>query len=300
MRNENTPFKNPEILGNLYWKDRVSLPKIARNFDVSHQTILYWMNKNKIPRRSCLEEVSKVKTKYSKFNFSGNLIEKAYMLGLRTGDLYVRTSFRLLRISVSTTHLAQIQMIKEVFEKYTHVCEYNHRNKIGKKVTQVYCNLNKSFSFLIEKPIEIPKWILENNEFFYSFLAGYIDAEGCFEIIKNGKNAVSFRFSVVTTDEFILKQIKSGLEKNNLKPYFSLKRRKGFKSSYGKYNKNLYGVGLRRKSDTIDLVHKILPFSQHSEKIRKMKLILNNKDKTWDEIENKVLKLRNEIKLEHL
>jgi len=162
MRSINLPFKDQEVLESLYHKSKLSLPKIAKKFGVTHQNILYWMNKYKIPRRIAADELSKVKTKYFKQQFSGNLIEKAYMLGLRSGDLSARSTFRLVRAYTASTHVAQIQMVKEIFGKYTKVCTYIY-SRNGKRLFQVYCNLDKSFNFLLGKPSEIPKEFLGSN-----------------------------------------------------------------------------------------------------------------------------------------
>src|SRR5205823_9762542 len=38
--------------------------------------------------------------------------------------------------------------------------------------------LNMTFEFLLPKQDAVPEWILESDEPFFAFLAGYVDAEG--------------------------------------------------------------------------------------------------------------------------
>ena len=73
--------------------------------------------------------MSEAKTKYKKIHFSGNLNEKAYLLGLRTGDLSAHINWFQIRIGTSTTHPAQVEMLERAFEKYTHVHNYIHKDK---------------------------------------------------------------------------------------------------------------------------------------------------------------------------
>jgi len=107
-------------------------------------------------------------------------------------------------------------------------------------------------------------------------------------------------FNIATGDPKILKQIKKGLETLNYHPYLYLESKKGAKTSYGTYNQDMFDLTINRKKEIISLINKLLPLSKHSEKIRKMNFILENKNKKWSEIEEKWIKLRDEIKKELL
>jgi len=63
---------------------------------------------------------------------------------------------------------------------------------------------------------------------------------------------------------------------------------------------DIYNLTLNRKSDITQLIINILPLSRHSEKTRKMGLILDNQDKEWKETEPGLIKIREEIKKEIL
>jgi len=55
-----------------------------------------------------------------------------------------------------------------------------------------------------------------------------------------------------------------------------------------------------RKNEVLSLVNKLLPLSKHSEKTRKMKLMLENKHKSGSEITEKLYELKEEIRGELL
>ena len=67
-----------------------------------------------------------------------------------------------------------------------------------------YCYLDTSFDFLLEKPERIPARILNDDELFIAFLAGYLDAEGSFRIYRQ-RSAAAFSLRVNSEDEQILK-----------------------------------------------------------------------------------------------
>ena len=109
-------------------------------------------------------------------------------------------------------------------------------------------------------------------------------------------------FEIRTGDLKILKQIKEKLEILNYHPHLYLEKEKGtkIKGSYGMYNQNIFDLIINCKEKIIFLINKLLPLSKHSEKIRKMNFILENKNKRWNEIQKKWTKLRGEIKKELL
>lgn len=164
--NDSISYKNPKVLEELYWKERLSLNQIAQKFGVAKGTIKYTMEKFKIPLRSISESIEKFvipketlvnlylkekmttaqiaeklnvsrttienklreycipirsrserMTKFPKKSFSGDLQEKAYMMSLRSGDINAYKHSSCIRIQTSSTHPAQIQMVRDTFEK---------------------------------------------------------------------------------------------------------------------------------------------------------------------------------------
>jgi len=280
-------------LFDLYVNKKLTLSQTAEKLGIKHHsTVAEMMTRYGIKTRS----ISEVKTRHERKPFSGDLIEKAYMFGLRTGDLACYKNFHRIIVNVSTTHPALVDTFKNLFAKYSHVYVYNYKDKRKIKELHAQCPLHSSFEFLIEKLQKIPKWILENNNYFFSFLAGYADAEGSYDIYENNDNTINFHFRVASNDKIILQQTLSKLKSLNFSCGFYLHAKKGQKATYGTYKKNVYALRIFRKQDVLRLVRILKKFSKHEEKVKRMKLILELKNETkWSEVKDKVINLRNEI-----
>ena len=284
-------------LENLYLKRKMSSLKIAEKLgNINARTIRKKLKKFGIKTRSLSEAL----TRKFKKPFSHNLGEKAYFLGLRAGDFYAKWARKSIRIQTTTTHLAQINLLKNAFKKFGETCIYLIKNKTRENEWFIYVDLDSSFSFLVSKPKEIPSWILENKRYFFQFLAAYMDCEGSWKILKSHQKYTRFIFKIRTGDSKILKQIKKSLKKFDYHPYLYLDREKGAKTNYGAYNQNMFDLTVNRREEIISLAKKLLPLSKHSEKIRKMNFILQNKNKKWIEIQKQWGQLRSDIKTELL
>lgn len=338
-----------EMLEDFYWKQRLNQNEIANKFGVSSTVVSKYMKRFGVPRRPNNEEkiiipkallkqlylnkhfsslrigealgfdsrfirkrlnkfnipmrtLSETSTKHPKTSFSENLLEKSYMLGLRTGDVHAKQMRNIIRAQSTTTHPAFIEMMKNVFGKYSYVGVYKFFNKgFNSWEWFVYSDLNKSFDFLLDKLNEIPGCIRNEENLFYSFLAGYADAEGCWRIAKSHEKFVRFVFKIDSMDKLVLEQIKVTLEKFGIKVNFYLKQKKGtVRKNNGKefkYNNDFYSLVVYRKSDVISLANKLLPLSRHPEKISMIKLLIENHyNNSWDKIESNFRELRNHIK----
>jgi len=167
-------------LETLYLKEKLSLSKIARKYNCNPVTVLKKLKKYKIPLRKSYDWISFV---YPKRDFSGNKLEKAYMVGFRCGDLAINSNHKnVIIIKCTTTKEEQLSLIKKVFGKYGKTW-IGKPDKYGR--IQISVSLNKSFKFLVEKPINIPEWILDNDRYFHPFLGGYVDAEGNIGVYSN-------------------------------------------------------------------------------------------------------------------
>lgn len=139
-------IRHPAILNRLYWEKKKSLSQIAMEAKVCHKTVLNWMRKYGIPRRTR----SQALMRYPKKPFSNDLIEKAYLLGLRAGDVSATPHRNQVQVIVGTTHPAQIKMFESAFMGYGHVSKYPYRQD-NRCRWYVHSLLDKSFSFLIKK-----------------------------------------------------------------------------------------------------------------------------------------------------
>jgi len=199
-----------------------------------------------------------------------------------------------IRVQTSSTHRAQILLLKRAFEKYGEVRAYLYKHKRGREWF-IYVDLNDSFKFLLNKPKQIPPWILNKDEYFYQFLTAYSDCEGNWHIAKSHKTGVRFAIRIRSSDKTLLEQLKEKLISLNYNPVFYLERPKGSLAPYGRYNHNIYNLTLYRKKEVIKLTKILLFYSKHDEKIMKMNFFLKNKDKSWEKVRNGWLNLKSEI-----
>ena len=286
-----------DILYDLYWNKNWTTQQIADKYGIKYgRSILKKFKKFGIPSKT----ISQATTKKFKADFTGGDKEKAYFLGLRAGDFYVKQKDLGIRIQTTTTHTAQVDLLKNSFKKYGEIRTYYSKNKARSDEWFIYTDLNKSFEFLLKKPQELPSWIFDNKDNFYHFLSAYMDCEGSWRIAKSHEKHVRFFFAISTGDKKILNQIKEKLNSINYNIFSYLDKKKGGVTPFGIYRKNTYRIAINRKQDIIRLIKNLLPLSKHSEKIRKMYFILENKDKKYNEVEKGWNKLREEIKGEVL
>jgi predicted Zn-ribbon and HTH transcriptional regulator len=213
----------------------------------------------------------------TKTPFSGNLEEKAYLLGLRTGDVHARKHYRLIQADTTSPKPSQLVMFRDAFGKYGAVKSYKKKGGYTVSTNRIYCFLDSSFNFLIEKPKIIPKWAIKNNGIFYSFLAGYADSEGSWIITQHTKYNGRWKdlvFSLGTCDKEVLEQIHCKLKELGFNSHFYLVRKKGV---YGNRicNYDLYRVMMMNHKDVVRLAEILQPISLHEDKKRKQLEIID-------------------------
>ncbi len=286
-----------EVLYDLYWNKNWTTQQIADKYGIKYgRSILKKFKKLGITSKT----LSQANTKKFKKPFPNNLDEKTYFLGLRAGDFYAKQKNISIRMQTTSTHTAQINLTKKSFNRYGETKIYLSKNKARGDEWFIYVDLDVSFDFLLKKPEKIPEWILENNEYFYQFLAAYVDCEGNWHFSKRHEIHSRFTLRLRTGDKLILKDIKEKLESLGYKTVFHLETLKGTKSPTGQFERDIYNLTINKKEDIVKLIKNVLPLSKHSEKIRKMYFILENKDKKYDEVEKGWNKLREKIKGEVL
>ncbi len=269
--NINIPKKE---LKELYLNKKLSSADIAKKFNYSPSYIRNELRKNNIPIRLTRKAVALAnKSHYPQKNFSGNSEEKAYLIGLRLGDLHIHTRSKIsytIFVHTNSTKLEFIQLVESTFSSYGHIW----KSKPAKnKAICIRCSLNRSFNFLLPKKDLIEPWILENKNYFAAFSAGYIDAEGTFCLC--GGDAV---FGIKSQDKNIIYQIRTKLINLGilLRPPL-LVRKRGTKDINGTIsNKDIYGIWVHRKDAILRLIDLISPYLRHADKIRRIKILKDN------------------------
>jgi intein-encoded DNA endonuclease-like protein len=250
----------------LYKKKRRSTIKLAGTYSCSSSTI-----RNRLIEYGIgIRDASDSHIKYLKKDFSGNLIEKAYLIGFRLGDLHVRRYERngkIISVECASSHPAQIELIRNLFKKYGYV-RISLPNKYG--ITRIQCALNPSFNFLLRKEDKIEPWVLRNKNLFFSFLAGYIDAEG--DLGVHAINSAYLR--VGSYDINILSQAYEKLFSMGLHPTLKLDRPRGSIVNLPKYcaqmdkvyktKGDFWRLAVYRKKDLLKLLDYVTPYLRHA------------------------------------
>ncbi len=265
---------------NLYYKRELSLKKIANIAHCSESGLERRFKSYDLKSRTTQNRTCRIK----KFDFSGDLIEKAYLIGFRLGDLNIMKRVSVTQVRCSSSVYAQIKLIKLLFSKYStpKVVKYIDRKFKIPKWNIVFL-VNESFSFLIPKQDEIPPWIQKEKQLFFSFLAGYSDAEGSFLIGKGRrKNKIGFGiYEIGSQQRNIIIQIWENLSKYGIQtPYPVISKRAGYvqPTSGTINNKDFWRLSTARKDSVWSLVQELEAYIKHPNKIKELARVKANVD----------------------
>ncbi len=252
-----------EIIKDLYYNSNLTQDQIAKKLGKSRGHILRLMKEYKLKTRGS----NQTQIKYPKHYFSEDFLEKAYLIGFRTGDLHVKLlpSGNLIRIDCTSTRIEQISLFKQLFEKYGSIWISKPRTD-GNRMFMVL--LNHSFDFLLPKKDSIPRWILNNEKYFFAYLAGYTDAEGCIGVFSN-----TARITLASYDKNILKQIYEELNIFSIpcNPPRVLVKKGHVKSDGLIYRKDHWHLTLVKKSSLLLLLQALEPYLKHKKRINDSK-----------------------------
>lgn len=260
-------------LVDLYIIKKLSSYQIAKALSCSQSLIIKKLKLYEIPTRTIQEGKALTKPIYERRDFSGNLCEKAYMIGFRLGDLYVRKTHPkspTLQIRTNSTRPEQLILFKRIFSKYAEI-RTSRPDRRGAILMR--CYLNSTFSFLWPKQDDVEPWIKKGVEYFLAFLAGYTDAEGMF-CIRGGDGV----FSIRSQDRNILNFLRLELKKLGvLSQPLSLARPKGSKDKQGvRSNKDVWAFTVYRKQSLLKLVSLLKPLLKHPKRMKDMYKIERN------------------------
>ena len=247
------------VLKELYINKKLSSRKIAKIYNCAYSTIDRKIKNYGFKIRS----LAQAHIIYPRKSFSGNLLEKVYLIGFSIGDLRVRKVYKnseTIFIDCASTKLQQIKLIRDLFKPYGRVW-IGKKDKRGKR--QIQAQVDLSFGFLLNLDGNIDRWIINNKDYFSAFLAGFTDAEGSF-FISNGK---AF-YSLGNYNKKILEQIYKKLIELGI--YCQEPRsdnKKGYKDKQGYIRKqNYWSLRINRKQALICLFKLIGSYLRHDKK----------------------------------
>ncbi len=258
-----------EELENYYLKQKYSTRKIETLTKIPRSSIHRKLKEWKIPTR----DISESHIIYPKKDFPDNEILKAYLIGFRIGDLRVRTAggkqSKTIKTDCGSSISAQINLIKNLFQPFGHVWV---SRKYDDGTYQIEAFLNESFSFLLSKNAQ--EYIFQQKDIFFSFLAGFVDAEGYI----HSKDNSDFLF-LGNYDVKLLRKIKRILEeKHKIKcSRVSIILKKGYyPSNDRKYNKDYWALRISRKVCLMRLLEELKKYSKHENKQKAITQTIKN------------------------
>lgn len=281
-----------EPLRRLYVDQGLSMEKTGKLLGVPRTNVEYWLKKHSIERHPL--------RKYRRLPFSGDLFEKAYLLGLRFGDLCAVRRGEGILVTTTSTHPAMLLLFLTTFEKYGHVSfspSYNQKYAEYQWVARV--TLDLTFSFLLAKGGKVPHWIASDKAAIIWFLAGFIDAEGTVGIVfylALGRYRIARPYLLVSNTDLPLLQNIAMLTKE-YSSRLSLGRKGGTPTSRnGSIRKHdQWQLWISRREVLKDLLI-ILPL-RHIEKIAKSALALKAiSGCKWEQLKTEYENLRAETK----
>lgn len=239
--------------------------------------------------------------KYERKPFDGTDEDKAYLLSLRHSDLSASIPFGdAIRVSTSTTHPAMIQLFTGLFSPYGHVYKHPREKKeMHSFEWNLSTILDNSFAFLLQNFQQVKPWIDEDERRMFSYLSGFLDAEGSIVTTKDQSGKVALFLDYNNSNRAILEWIEMHVKRLGYYCSIRINKRRGDKTKkYGIiHNSDYWQLSVYGMRNVKDLIAKLKP--RHSEKIRRQALALSTwKGQDYAFIASQVESLRSEIKKE--
>jgi len=255
------------LLLDLYVKKGFSARRIALKVGCGATSVFRHLEKHGIKAR----DASTAHMRYPRKPFSGDLVDKAHLMGFSIGDLRVRKigdASRTVFVDCGSTKQAQIALIRSLFDGYGRVWVSNPSDT-GK--VHIQASLDESFSFLLAARRDL-EMFLEDSEAFFPFLAGFSDAEGCFGVTRHRAY-----YSLGNYDKSLLELIRQKLLERGIPLPVVYTDNKLYISSDG-YRRNGYysHLAVHRKEALAKLIRCLEPFTRHKDKKRRMRLAKQN------------------------
>lgn len=186
-----------------------SLSKIAGD-DYSPVTVWNYLRARGVQLRNRIDAQIEAVARFQKLPFDADTLSRAYLIGLRVGDLDAVRHGRAIRARVSTTHPAMMELFNEVFAKYSRIRKYPRTSPLTQFEWDLECDLDNSFDFLLDSS----RWwdcVIGSDEAFLAFLAGFFDADGSVYYHKKGAHG-GFEFSLSNSNGDLLRAIGDRLQ----------------------------------------------------------------------------------------
>lgn len=235
--------------------------------------------------------------KHERRPFDGTDEDKAYLLGLRHGDLSASRPFGdATRVSTSTTHPTFALLFHRLFSPYGHVSQHPRYKKDTRTYEwNLHVILDSSFEFLLMEREACWQWISSKDSTRLAYLAGVVDAEGSISIYgQRGRTVlmVTIYNTSLDLENFLLRTLEE-LGYRPRGPYLD-KKAGTMTSKYEiKRKKDYWKVVVTRFSESQSLLAR-LPL-RYEEKVARQRLALSlTCQDPWASVCGRVSNLRSE------
>ncbi len=258
-----------KFLKKWYLEKKLSTWAIEKRFGMTRSRVYAALRLHDIPMRS----IAQSHIRYRRSHFSGDELEKAYLIGFAIGDLRVRNhngpKSETISIGCGSTQTAQISLFRNMFSNYGRVWQ-SRPNLRG--AVNIEAWVDKSFSFLLPKQRSYSQYA-KDPKLFFAFLAGFTDAEGSFFISAN-----QARVSWGNYNTHVLGFIKNNLLKFGIETSKIVQDHlAGTVMGHGYVrNKNYHHLSCNRKVMIGELLGALEPYIRHENKRADMARLRKN------------------------
>jgi hypothetical protein len=217
--------------------------------------------------------------KHERKPFDGSDEDRAYMLGLKHGDLYAHRPFGdVVVVSTSTTHPAMYRLFESLFGPYGHVYRSpRYKKDNGTYEWNIQATLDSSFSFLLQELDLTLKWVETTESLTFAFLSGFLDADGSIVITKSQDGKVALSVDYSNSNKELLEWIKRQIESRAFYCSLRINKRENYVTKkWGIIHRKDYWQLSSYGMDRIQrLIERLAP--RHSEKVRRKEIAMSVK-----------------------
>ena len=293
------------MMERLHWTEELSLNAIANLIDGRTSGDLSHLVQDLEVKTRPFEE-SRLKSimenrKYERRSFDGTDEDKAYILGLRYGDLYAYRPFGdAVGVSTSTTHPGMYQLFEALFGPYGPVYRYpRYKKDNGSYEWNIQATLDSSFSFLLQPLDETLKWVEKSEALTFAFLSGFLDAEGSIVITKDQDDRVVLFVDYSNSDKGLLEWVKRQIQSRGFYCSLRINKRENYRTKKWDiiHRKDYWQLSSYGMDRIQKLIEKLAP--RHSEKVRRKEIAMTvKKGQDYGSIFETIKALRAKIKQE--
>ncbi|HEY6283371.1 MAG TPA: LAGLIDADG family homing endonuclease [Nitrososphaerales archaeon] len=246
-----------------------------------------------------LKGIKEKRRKYERKPFDGTEEDRAYLLGLRHGDLSVSKPWKgVVRVSTSTTHPAMVDLFRSLFEPYGHVYQHPRYKKDWKSYEwNISTIVDDSFGFLFGEREEVWEWVAKKETTLLAYLAGLLDAEGSVVTTHNKSGLVLLFVTYNNSDLKLLTWVRERLLELGYPTSLCINKKKGtLTKKYGiVHKKDYWQLSFSGIPKVQAFLHRVQ--LRHTEKLKRITIALGVRSRLqYSEVSDQVVSLRSQIK----